>query len=274
MLSVSKRIFQKCIQRYRSLSWRLQYVKCKKREAEYCKGEVLRLNSNKILVIVPHADDELFGAYNFIHHNKNRVQLMYCGLVGSDSNELNRIQRQHEFETLCRECSFLYLLSSDIRSDLNKNIKNFDVILLPSIIDWHPEHRLLNRLLFDAVSKQHYCGTIVWYQITVPIMFNQLFFPMTKEEQKEKYECFRKYYISQKQMPLLRFKYHEKLAGQYIKRYAAETFMVFNSADWGNLMEKALMVFNIEAQLNQLKYSINNIEKIRKVCTEIETIFR
>lgn len=226
------------------------------------------LNLDRILIVVPHADDELIGCYQFMKSTKAIIYLFYSDMTGSNNDETNKYIRRKEFEQLCSENGFEYVISNGtINQSLYKVIEEFDpnAILLPSIIDWHPQHREVNNITRIVLCNMDKKPKIIWYQVTVPIDYKRVnyYVPMNRQQQNEKWEMFNHIYKSQKNMPLMRFKYNERIAGGKRDEYANETFCVIEFERW--LYYIKVIGELVKEQQLELKAGIDNLLRIRNI---------
>lgn len=181
--------------------------------------------NNKILLIAPHADDELLSSYTLLYYASN-IDVYYCGFTGSNNSESNREIRYKEISKLCDKLKVPFINGGGTCDNLPIIIKNYNVLVVPSIIDWHTEHRKVSYLLSDILHETGYKPCIYTYSVTIPNESEGTVFciPMTKSLQKNKYKLFREVYSSQSFMPLYRFIINERINGYSVKTYAAETF--------------------------------------------------
>lgn len=245
--------------------WALQFLIVQSHK-KY-KIEKYNLDAEKILIIVPHADDELIGCYQFMKSTNAKVRLFYCNMTGSNTDVNNKDIRKNEFKELCHKNGFEYSVSDEIiEQSLNKAIREYnpDAIFLPSIVDWHPQHREVNDITRTILYNTGKKPKMIWYQVTVPIDYKWVnyYVPMNKHQQNEKWEMFSHAYKSQNSMPLMRLKYNERIAGGYFSEYAAEVFCVMSFGDWENYM--CIYTEVSLGRLMTLKCSINDLRRVRK----------
>ena len=222
----------------------------------------------KILIIVPHPDDELIGCDSIISKYRERVTVFYSGMLGSDYSEQNRLTRTREFEDYCKQLNVDYYVNcGDIQSGINRLLKDssFGYIFIPTIVDWHNEHRELFKISTDTIRNEHPDVRVFCYQVTVPFPPKYIthYSEMTQSEQREKWNRFRRVYVSQRFMPIQRFKTVEKSYSPKGQMIIAEVFMELKgSFDTDNY------VCGIE------KKEINNLAAILKSANgEYERIF-
>lgn len=230
---------------------------------------VMNCDDEDILFLVPHADDDLFGGYALANRYKDKFVYGYFGLTGSNKEPENKDKRDQEFKLFCQRIHAQYTLMNDIKNliELIRN-KNTLHIFVPSIIDWHPEHRLLNYYLLDSLMEIKDCDIrISWYSVTVPICFrNAEIIPMDIEEQQKKYRLFEEVYISQKHMPIQRFILQERINVLGTEFYAGEIFLDLDLSVWKRAVEYVRRQENDSGmvhEFNGLSSKINNLKEIR-----------
>ena len=128
----------------------------------------------EILIIVPHADDELIGCHQFIRHNINNATLFYCGFTGKNKTQENHIVRLDEFKKYCEQSNCKYVVSSEnVKEDLYSYLDEAkpDIVAIPSMVDWHSEHRVINYYIRDYInSHRNPCiKSVLWYHLSVPL---------------------------------------------------------------------------------------------------------
>jgi LmbE family N-acetylglucosaminyl deacetylase len=128
---------------------------------------------NKILVLTPHADDETLGCGGFLitaaRGNKNIKVILYSDNRDSVKDiDVDKVikMRSSEFEDAMKTLSIkntqeLKIASHNFTSTQElieitlKSLIDFspDVILIPSFIDNHEEHKILNVILAETLTK-------------------------------------------------------------------------------------------------------------------------
>ncbi|WP_010249571.1 hypothetical protein [Myroides injenensis] len=237
----------------RNLKWKKQYFKVKKK---YELNEKILSNNTiiagKVLIIVPHADDELIGCFNFIKNYKSKadITLFFCNLTGSNNNLNNKLNRELEFQNFCKTYQIKNIINTeeDVYVGLKHVLMNnkFNFFFITPLIDWHFEHREVNYILYDILNESYSkedlkVKNIVFYQISVPLNYNCVNFilGMNKEVVKEKWSAFSKFYPSQANLPKRRFIYQERLNALKCKDYffAAESFQFLTFDSWCSFVE-------------------------------------
>lgn len=225
-------------------------------------------NNDKILLIAPHADDELLSSYALLN-NASNIAVYYCGFTGTNNSEENKEIRYEEINKLCDKLKIPFIYGGGTCENLSQVIGNYKILVIPSVVDWHPEHRKVSYLLSDILYRTGFTPSIYTYSVTVPNESGStvLCIPMTKNQQNNKYELFREIYTSQSFMPLYRFIINERINGYSVSSYAAETFRYRSLEKWFkeiSLFRKAENdgVGDFKEMLYKLK-AIDDMEKIR-----------
>lgn len=220
-------------------------------------------NYRRILIISAHADDELIGCYKLLEEKKSRIKLFYYGFLGSNASLVNQVTRRLEFEKFCKHMGIYHYISSGLsEKDLHGVIKDYspDLILIPSFLDWHKDHRKSNFLLKDALDKVELDIRIGLYKISIPIPSTLInsFIRMTKIDQLNKWALFKRYYKSQINIPIDRFKIEERLYGKVYGGYAVEIYSIMDVNNWSKAIE-VIKQPRFEWKLNCLEYLVDNI---------------
>lgn len=249
-------LFRKTIQ---YLLWNIQILRFKK---VFPKETKKSLNT---LVISPHADDELIGCYAYI--KKHNPTVFLCSLTGSNNSIDNKLIRENEFEKFCLDNNLpFYIARENLEKELKGQILNIkpDRILVPSMVDWHFEHRLINEILSNILKDLEINPEIFWYQVSVPITHQKInaTTEINKKLFKEKWDSFYKYYPSQKNINVDRFKFLEK---HTVLKTAAESYFAMDTKTW---MQNVEILKPYEEKMNDLKSDINNLKNIKLLANE------
>lgn len=217
-------------------------------------------DNDRVLIIAPHADDELIGCHTLITNHIEQTKIFYCQFLGSNASDKNRAARESEF------CGYMQNLGTDnfVIADNDKlEIQLRDLIgqykptyiALPSFIDWHPEHRNINILLSEIISDNASIS-ILWYQISIPIpaQYVNVVYRMNNRCFLNKWSSFNAHYHSQRHMDIGRFKFIEKTCCR-----SSETYLIQNTTKW---KDNVLRLRAIEPDLNSLKETLGNVGKM------------
>lgn len=217
-------------------------------------------SEDRILVIAPHADDELIGCHQLISNNKNNIIVFYCSYLGSNPSVENKKKREHEFIDYMNYHGTKYKISSPstLHYDIAEILKSYkpSYVFLPSYVDWHYEHRLINHDLLQSIRTDIIPFIIGWYHITMPIpaFCANAYSSMSRAQHEEKWNAMNSYYPSQLHMDLSRFKFIEKLSGNY-----AETYVILTKDQWERAIE---ILAERDDDLNGMKNILGKIKKI------------
>lgn len=242
------------------LKWRLQAKKIT--HLTHVSNAVPFTCDGPILIIAPHADDELIGCHRLIRNNAEKITILYCAFLGSNYSEQNRQVRQREFEHYARMQGCDYAISSpeQLQSKLITLIHQLNpaYIFLPSFVDWHPEHRLINKILIETFKAITMNVRIGWYHISLPIpgIFVNSYSEMDEKQQHEKWETMAACYPSQMHMDISRFKFIENLGNS--SATLAEAYVILPISKWKTAVETV----SDETELNSLKMTLGNIKSM------------
>lgn len=241
----------------------------------------LCVSGDTVLVIVPHADDELLSSYTILSQENCETGVYYCGFTGSNNGPHNREVRRQKINTLCSRLHVLCVDGDGQEYNLEKLLqqKTFNKIMISSLADWHHEHREVNYILVDICTRLNIRPDIYWYSATVPIESRQdvRCMPMSHVEQRRKYSLFKQVYQSQSFMLLCHFKINDKINGLYSKCYASEVFMPvpFNIfVHFANkLQQDEGMASDLIGDIVKIKHHINDIVSVRNLSSRMYSVF-
>lgn len=176
------------------IRWRLSWINTLRNfRRDINKDFIPKLDiaNKKAVAFIPHADDELIGLGTLLSSNKS-IELIYFGYLGTNNTDENYNIRMAEFS---KYCSFSNIKYSIYDASSIKKIKEAKIILLPSLVDWHEEHRKLNfylriyAVLMNYIRKLY--GTTLVYIVLFLIKQN-MFFKGIKNKEKN-FVILRKY---------------------------------------------------------------------------------
>jgi len=251
------------------IKWHIEYFFIKVTFNKKTKAQSLSIKNNEInVILVPHADDELIGAYQLTFSNICNTKLLFFEMTGSNDDIENKAIRTNEFLNYCDRNSLnCVLLNKDsFLFDYIPNTKHIN-LFFPSCVDWHHEHRIISEFVKKSICDRCEKVSFYWYSITIPIVSKRtIFIEENKENLKKKYDEFRCVYKSQSHLPIIRFVLQERINGMNINKYGAENYIEIS---FDELCKSIDYVHKHEEELNCLKKCINNIRKIRKKSKEI-----
>ena len=243
-----------------TMRWHLQYV-CY--SVFYKKGKPISLirpdSLGTRVILVPHADDEFIGCSQILSNRNEERVCAYFHMYGNNLEESNMRVRDEE---IIRYVTSVGASIVDAREEgvLTRIVSNADSVFLPCPLDWHWQHKEVFNTLVSILDRIPESVSFYYYYITVPFpaSYNLVGIPMTRKNQKEKWNAFRRFYKSQSFMPVLRFMYNERLDSRGNTCYAAEVYLKRSR-------EQLLHDSRITPNEHLLKSSIGNIIKIRNL---------
>ncbi len=238
--------------------------------------EFIPNKNDKIIIIAPHADDELISSYQFITKYKNNIELFYCGYIGFNKKQSDYDIRLSEFKSFWKREKVKYFVASeDVQQSLNNKLNEVkpDYVFIPYIIDWHFEHRKISEMLLKTDYSEY---TVVFYQISVPIN-NQLityYIPMDKSEHEKKWSDFYVAYKSQRDQPVKRYRCNEKINKLKDRKiYASEVFSLLTYKEF-KIMVTSFRERITKKEIQNIKDSINDLFKVREIENETLKILK
>lgn len=218
------------------------------------------------MVLIPHADDEWIGCSQIIRKMK-KVVLVDADMDGGDSPSIHS-KRKEELQQISKKFNHpLLILRNNKINDLFQIVRkeNPDYILVPFFYDWHLEHIMVMDLLEQLLKSETLKSKVLMYQVSVPICTKWInrVMPMSKLDQKEKWNVFKKVYKTQLHLPSFRFAMNEHINGFFSRSFAAEVFVLLTSKEWLN--QKACFTKKALNDKELILANLNNIQKIRSI---------
>ncbi len=230
--------------------------------------------SKKIVILIPHADDEWIGCSQIIVHT-NDVVLCNLNMPGGDTTELH-MRRFEELKLISEKYNsrLLNLEYSNLENELTQVIlaEKPELIFVPFYYDWHEEHvksmQCLCKCLGNIGEKKIKKIRIAMYQVSVPIPNRWINFalPMRKNEFYNKWQTFDTVYKTQVSLPWQRFRYSELINGRLCNNYAAEVFSVLDCKVWCDFLEKELLNPN---EKRMIKQNLQDMIAVRNILMTI-----
>lgn len=270
-----KKIYISMFKYWQYFYWYCQYLHARFRKLYPLYLTRLMIDHNdKVVVLVPHADDEWIGPYSIIKDRPSKLHCIYFNLFGIDYSEENIRKRNVEIKKSSEYWGFtldnVYKYDVDALCQL---IKDARYCFIPSPFDWHEEHRKVFLTFVMAFNKltieQREKLNVFYFSVSVPHPCDkaQFYIPLTKKELNEKWSQFVKIYHSQAFMPACRYKLQLRLVPKTVG-YAAQTFI---KADEELLLYDKKLITNtsVACMLSGLQKHINDIVDSRIVLNRI-----
>ncbi len=244
-------------------TWVLRNVIKKKDREEKIIG-------GKILVLIPHADDEWVGCSQLLMNKDLEVILFNMDMQGGDTVELHA-HRREELQSIADLCERKLITSGENKEQLLKECVDEihpDIVCVPYYFDWHPEHVKVMNHLFWVMNHTEYKGRIMMYQVSLPILPEECnyWIPMSKGQWKQKWMHFEDVYLSQITIPYKRFSSNERINGAICGNYAAEVFRIETVGNW----KAKLSQYQLNSEeTKELKASLMDIAKTRRILSSI-----
>lgn len=215
------------------------------------------------IIIAPHADDELIGCHQLLSGCCGESAIFYCGFLGGNYNEENRRLRESEIRKYAEKqrCRLIVSSPENLVNDLEQAVTDIHpaTILVPSFVDWHPEHRQSNSILYTVIEKLGYQGLVGWYHVSLPIpasVANSMSL-MSKESHRNKWKMMEACYPSQLHMDIKRFRFVERQVGG--GQYAAETYYLQPADDW---KQSVNALRQEEGAMNDMKQTLGQMDQM------------
>lgn len=260
-----RRFIKYLIRIRKTINWKLQ----SRRVASLYKNENAQpfcITDEEVVIIAPHADDELIGCHQLITNYTQSITVLYGGYLGSNQTESNRITREQEIKKYCQMqgCNLVVSTPKTIGYELKRVIRERvpQFIFLPSYVDWHDEHRLVNDVLIE--NFEEYKGHIAWYHVSMPIpgRFINAYSAMSKEQNNSKWDLMKQVYISQLHMDINRFRFVEKINGK-----PEETYFVLDKNEYKEAVN-AFKEIGVK-KMHKLKSALGDISKMYELTNSI-----
>lgn len=276
MRNIIKLVYIWCLKIIQKMKWRVQYSQAKHQKLYPSQLTRLKLDKDeKIVVLVPHADDEWIGPYSIIKDRPSKLHCVYFNLFGNDYSEKNIQIRDSEIKASSDYWGFK--LVNNYNYDVEALCKELEVAnkcFVPSPYDWHNEHREVFKTFVKAYSllteSEKSKLEIYYFCVSLPHSYkeSQYYVPLTKKNLFDKWQVFPRIYHSQSFMPALRYKLQLKLVPSEIG-YAAQTFI---KASVDMLMKDYKLVSNscVCRKLGGLQNHMNNIVDSRKMVEQVK----
>lgn len=265
-----------CLKTIQNMKWFVQYCQAKHQKLYPAQLTRLKLDKDeKLVVLVPHADDEWIGPYSIIKDCPQKLCCVYFNLFGNDYSEKNIRTRNSEIKASSDYWGFKLVNNYNYDVEvLCMELKNASKCFVPSPYDWHKEHRKVFQTFVKAYNildeSERIKLEVYYFCVSLPHSYKepQYYVPLTKKNLYDKWQVFPRIYHSQAFMPALRYKLQLKLVPSDIG-YAAQTFI---KASMDKLMEDYKLVGTsyVSRKLGDLQKHINNIVDSRRILVQVK----
>ena len=233
-------------------------------------SNIKELTNEKILILAPHSDDEWVGCSQLLINKKNKVTVMNMDMNGGDSEPIH-LERYNEMKKVSEKYNYiLETIEKDRYYCLKKYLKANDVsiIMVPCYFDWHEDHIEVMHILDRVATEIGYNKQIAMYQVSLPIPHQMVTSGclMDKKTVNNKWKLLKKYYPSQKYLPITRFLINEKINGSIACFYAIEGYCAMPYAEWSRNLKKYAL------DDNEKKYLSSNLQHIGIIRMELQKI--
>lgn len=255
--------------------WNLQFLLIKIKNLIPRKVSVLNIcSSDNVLILAPHADDEWIGCYSLLNLKQNNITCCYLNLYGNDYSIDNIKTRTKEIKESSQYWGFnLEIIDNCDVDKVKECLQNRSLCFIPSPYDWHPEHRKVFCVFFNAYchlsDAEKESLQVYYYAVSVPHSNKEElnYLPLSKKEVELKWQDFKRIYPSQSFMPSVRYKLQLRLVPKFIG-YAAQLYICANNKrlnDDYNIINRS----DIIKELNSSSHDISNILKSRSIVNRI-----
>lgn len=164
--------------------------------------DVIINNTDRILVVAPHADDESIGCGGFLSKYGEQCDLLLLtdGRNGhtteeySDSQKLIEIRREEFLNVakIANVSNVIFLNIEDGKLIANKprvyafNIIEYDYIFVPNRFESHPDHSVVLSLIKHMKKRQHAKAKIFEYEVWTPLRYPTWYLDISDEVDKKK----------------------------------------------------------------------------------------
>lgn len=206
------------------------------------QNTVKRLPKKRIIILMPHADDEWIGCSQLLQNYSKEILVINMDMDGGDNQSLH-IKRRREAENVARRLQYRFItLQGDKVKALTRifNEEKAEGIFLPCYFDWHKEHIETMEIFQKSYADMEHKGLVAMYQVSLPIPFSLINagIEMDKSELKKKWKCFKQCYKTQNFLPVRRFAINEYINGGITNSFACEGFLISSFEIWQDGFQK------------------------------------
>lgn len=223
----------------RSIDWNRDARQCR---ALVKQNTVKILPEKRIIILMPHADDEWIGCGQLIQKYNREILVVNMDMDGGDNQSLH-IKRRKESENAARRLQYRFITLQGDKVEALKEIfkeEKADGIFLPCYFDWHKEHIETMEIFQKSYADMEHKGLVAMYQVSLPIPCSLINagIEMDKSELKKKWKCFKQFYKTQNFLPVRRFAINEYINGGITNSFACEGFLISSFEIWQDEFRK------------------------------------
>lgn len=238
------------------------------------------LEGDRILIIVPHVDDETVGMGGYLAaYGNKQIDIIYLTDSGKSESDINNIDevRKEESRSLLESLGLNNLKILEIpngsvsgyekyaEEELEKTIKanGYNKIFTVSPFDAHNEHRWTTQRLAGIVDRLEGIDNIYLYEVSnlLPMGLINTYFSMNNKVLESKSQLYGFFESQFKTMDFKVFELLNKGKGKSIDEYSAEFFVDLKPNEFKKMMDE-LENFDMD---NVLPYRIGNNRSFYKV---------
>lgn len=227
-------------------------------------------DGTSFLIVLPHADDEWIGCCNLIRSSKYKVELCNADMKGGDTPKNHRARRA-ETQNLANTYNRPITILNDNKAEtLRKKLEATkpDIVFIPYVIDWHPEHIEVIRILIQALDNMQidWDLSVGMYQVTIPICQENVshICPASYSEWINKWIIFRRIYATQSHFPWFRVSRNELIQGKRFSCETCEVYCLMNYKSWKNKITNYIPTKEIQQDMQLALPSIKNLFSIKQ----------
>ena len=243
------------------------------RQDTKCK-DVAAVNAGKAVVLMPHSDDEWIGCSCLLQDDSIDTLIVNMDMPGGDSEALHR-ERYEEAKAVSKKYGSRFVT---VDNDKEKSLEDIlreecpEIVFLPCYLDWHSEHYKTMDILEKCLGSYNRELLVAMYQVSLPIPADMINagYRMTKRRLDSKWKNLKKYYPTQKFLPVKRFKLNEYINGAVAGSYALEAYVIMPAAVWRQEYHKCALN---ESNKQYFKNHLQDISLVRAALMQhLETV--
>lgn len=259
----------------RNIRWKYDAKKCREELKAKRISKEIEIKG-KIVVLMPHSDDEWIGCSQILKKAAHNVFVINMDMLGGDNRDVH-LERRKEAENSADRFGYEFLNMDNGDNSLEMCLIKIqpDCVFLPCYLDWHDEHFKVMEIFMNVAEKIGYSGRVAMYQVSLPISISLINYgiPMDKKEWKNKWRFLKANYKTQRFLPITRFSLNEYINGGLFDCFSAEVYSVSTFSEWklgmmnGQLSKQ--QINECQKHLQEIKYIRDLLNKhCEKICNE------